>query len=250
MDFRDNIHAVAMQPTLDAGPLQHEANSSRFKLVSAIQSAFEEIPTPLVASAAGIVGIAARLPGEFGIVGKVAAASIGATALGDAALRAFGDQSRDNASAYVKDAFTLSALTAGIILGPKMFSTESSAGKAFTRDLAQQKQVLAGAGFEGGLGRTLRGGDDALNAVTHVCEGAPIMRLTDFTKTNGVKRVIQEAEIAEFEVAKQAEIRESIAAMVKNGHDPEFLMLSKDGKVLIDREAIETAADIAAFKKP
>lgn len=250
MDFRDNIHAVAIQPILDVGPLQHEANSSRFTLVGAIQSTLAEIPTPIMASAAAVAGLAARLPGEFGTVGKVAAASIGATAIGDAALRAFGDHSTDNASAYVKDASTLAALTAGIILGPKMFSTESSAGKAFTRDLAQQKQVLAGAGFEGGLGLTLRGGDDALNAVTHASEGAPIMRLSDFTKSTGVKRVIQEAEIAEFEVAKQAEIREGIAAMVKNGHDPEFLMLSKDGKVLIDREAIETAADIAAFKKP
>jgi hypothetical protein len=62
--------------------------------------------------------------------------------------------------------------------------------------------------------------------------------------------VIEETEIGQFDVAKQAQIRESIDAMVKNGHKPEFLMLSKDGRVLIDREAIETAADIAAFKKP
>jgi len=75
--------------------------------------------------------------------------------------------------------------------------------------------------------------------------------LRDFMKgsNSGVKRVIEEADIQKFAPAKQLEIRETIATMVKNGHEPEFLMLNRDGRVLIDREAIEMAAD-AGFKKP
>lgn len=222
MDFRDNI-TVTPRTSLDFNALQHEADSSRFDLISAVQHGLDEIPTPIAVGVATITGIAARLPGQIGVVGKIGAAVIGTAAAADSAVRAFGISSPgDNNSAYIKDTFTLSALTAGIILGPRLFSTETTAGTAFTRDLARQKEILAGAGFEGGIGQS----------------------------TQGVRKVIQDAEIAQFEAAKQIEIRAGIEAMVKNGHKPEFLMLSKDGKVLIDREAIETAADIAAFKKP
>ncbi|MBI2809578.1 MAG: hypothetical protein HYX67_01925 [Candidatus Melainabacteria bacterium] len=186
MDFRDNLHASAKPLSLDVGPLQQEANSSRFSLVGSIQAGLAEIPTPVVVGAGAVAGIAARLPGELGTVGKIAAAGIGATVLGDAASRTFSRA------------------------------------------------------------------DNAVNAIVNGREGSNVVRLADFMKVPqpGVKRVIQDVEIAQFDAATQTQIRESIAAMVKNGHKSEFLMLSKDGKVLIDREAIETAADIAAFKKP
>jgi len=246
MDFRDNLHAGASHSAVDASPLQHEANSSRFTLTGALN----EIPAPIIEGAGAVAGIAARLSGEIGIAGKIAAAGIGAAVIGDVALRAFSSTTRDNSSAYARDAFTLGALSAGIFVGPKLFSTEASAGKAFTRDLVEQKLILAGPGF-GRSVTPIKATDNVLNAVANGGEGSNVVRLRDFMKgsNSGVKRVIEEADIQKFAPAKQAEIRETIATMVKNGHEPEFLMLNRDGRVLIDREAIEMAAD-AGFKKP
>ncbi len=248
MEFRDNLPASATTSRMDANPLQHEANSSRFGLTGALN----EIPAPIIEGAGAVAGIVARLPGEVGLAGKVAAATIGAAVLGDMAVRSFdGNNTSGTSAAYIRDAFTLGALSAGLFVGPKLFSTEASAGKAFTRDLVEQKLVLAGPGFDRSIA-PIRATDNVFNAAAHSGEGSNVVRLRDFMKGSepGAKRVIEEAEILKFDPAKQTEIRETIDKLVKNGHEPEFLMLNRDGRVLVDREAIEAAAEEALWKKP
>jgi hypothetical protein len=51
---------------------------------------------------------------------------------------------------------------------------------------------------------------------------------------------IEEAEIARFGPDKQAEIRSTIAQMVRLGYKAKHLMLSDRGTVLLDHEVVET----------
>lgn len=59
---------------------------------------------------------------------------------------------------------------------------------------------------------------------------------------------IKEAEIARFGPDKQAEIRSTIAQMVRLGYKAKYLELSERGSVLLDREAIETDAEMKILK--
>ena len=55
--------------------------------------------------------------------------------------------------------------------------------------------------------------------------------------------------IEEFDPDKQTKIRADIAERVRNGYELRFLVLTRDGTVLYDREAVTTEAFLKAFRK-
>jgi hypothetical protein len=54
--------------------------------------------------------------------------------------------------------------------------------------------------------------------------------------------MIEDEEIGRFDPDRQSEIRAAIARLVQVGHERRFLMLGRDGAVMIDRDGITVDA--------
>jgi hypothetical protein len=56
----------------------------------------------------------------------------------------------------------------------------------------------------------------------------------------GASKMITEEQIGKFPPEAQAQIRKSIKEMTVNGYEPEYLMLAKNGEVMLDHDAAES----------
>jgi len=187
-----------------------------------------------VAAGAGLaVGLAARAPGEIGLIGKIAAGGIASLSIADAVVH---KDTPMSTQAYARDGAFLTSLTAGLLAGPRLFGAgEATLSRKLSttvaEDLTRQSDVLSGIG----------------NFRT---SGAKVVNIRDFMGATGkgTTRMIEEAEIGTFPSEKQREIRGAIEMMTKQGHEARHLVLSKDGAVMLDREAIDLENELKMLK--
>jgi hypothetical protein len=248
MDFA-NILGDSAPPV--APGLHREAMAASYHApttLDRVEDKLSVVKDVAVAGAGLAVGLVARMPGEFGVVGKVAAAGLGGLAVYDVFSRAAGASKDGNKQAYVRDGAFLTALTAGLLLGPRLFASEAAPmtrklSTSLAEDLTKQGEVL-------GKGLATK---TPLSLETPAITGlrpTNATELSNFLRTpgQGTTTMIEDSEISKFSAERQATIRQSIDQMVANGHNANHLMLTKDGTVLLDREAVNFDNEMQALK--
>jgi hypothetical protein len=234
---------------LPVGGENHEHET----LIQKLQNEMTGITPGIYAGAGFVVGMAARMPGEIGIIGKVASAALGGLTGADMLYRKFEEPNQNNKGAYARDALFLGSMTLGLVAGhhaAKLLPEERTglfprpAHEPFAKPLAKPF---------GGIPEhdtVVRSGDSIYNGRFKAADDSNVINFAEAAKALGKKgpQMIEETEIAKFPEEKQAAIRNEIKEWTDRGYSPRHLALDDNGGIYLDRDLIDSDSQVRAMR--